>query len=295
MFANVKGLGVLVGMAVLIAGGVVSLAHLIAPDIPTFSESAKAAFESGTGIEDFTPTVPGGQLELTGAAEGRVALERAARGPTYGLESSDMKIFFEPDPLTISQMSWNGLAFFPEETDCEFNEGTHNEDSGLVAVGVACSELVDIRGNGTITLEGFLALPEDLVIQVDIPDSGGILTVGDEEWEIVDPVQIVGRGSAAEDSPMIQLTSPHQNSLWISFDDQTGSLHPVAVSTEDGLNEVSPDACSITSEKLVPISPQSELHEMTVVCEAVDVPGMGSVAIEGTVIYEKVFPEEQDQ
>lgn len=292
-----KGFGVLAGTALAVVLMVVGLALLIVPDEPTFSEGLEEAAESDDGTVDFTPTAPGGQLEVTGAAEGTITLERTAHGPTYGLENSKTRIFFESDPLTISQMSYEGLAFFPEPEDCEFTEGEHNEESGLVAVQVSCPELVDIRDNGTITLEGVLALPADLVIQVDTPGTGGTITVGDEEWEIVDPVLLVGpqfhgsNGGAGEITLALNPEDPSKG-LSLHYDIEADHLSPGKVSYEGTATDLTPDACDIVSETVMVVNPQVEFHELTITCEDFEVPEMGTVSIEGTVVYEKFFVEE---
>lgn len=292
-----KGFGVLVGTALLVVLMVVGLARLIVPDEPTFSEGLEEAAESDDSTVDFTPTAPGGQLEVTGAAEGTITLERTAHGPNYGFENNETRIFFASDPLSIDQMSYDGLAFFPEPEDCEFTEGEHNEDAGLVGVEVSCPELVDIRDNGTITLEGVLALPANLVIALDIPDIGGTLIVGDEEWEVVDSRLLVGpqfQGSNGGSGEIGLSLNPEEPSkgLFLSYDLETDQLSPGNVFYEETVTDLSPDACDIVSETLMVVNPQAEYHELSITCESVDVPDLGTVSIEGTVVYEKLFLEE---
>lgn len=288
-----KGFGVLAGTALVVVLMVVGLALLIVPDEPTFSEGLEEAAESDDGTVDFSPTAPGGQLEVTGAAEGTINLERTAHGPTYGLENSDMKIFFESDPLTISQMSYEGLAFFPEPEDCEFTEGEHNEESGLVGVEVSCPELVDIRDNGTITLEGILALPADLVIKVDIPDTGGTITVGDEEWEIVDPVLVVAPSSLDDDMTAVRFPLESEEpprTVHLSYDATADRISIVGFSVpREDLRELPTEECDINDETLMAVNPEAEIREVTISCEEVDVPDMGTIDIEGSVVYQILF------
>lgn len=292
-----KGFGVLLGTALVILLGIIGLARLIVPDEPTFSEGLEEAAESDGGNVDFTPTAPGGLLEVTGAVEGTITLERTADGPTYGLENSKTRVFFESDPLTISQMSYEGFAFFPEPEDCEFTEGEHNEESGLVGVEVSCPELVDIRDNGTITLAGVLALPADLVIEVDTPDTGGTITVGNEEWEVVDPVLLVGpqfhgsNGGAGEITLALNPEEPSKG-LSLYYDIEADHLSPGKVSYEGTATDLARDACDIVSETVMVVNPQVEFHELTISCEDVEVPELGTISIEGRVVYEKFFVEE---
>lgn len=290
-----KGFGVLAGTAALIVLGVIGLARLVVPDEPTFSEGLEQASESDDGTVDFTPTAPGGRLEVTGAAEGTIHLERTAQGPTYGLENSKTKIFFEPDPLTISQMSYEGLAFFPDPGDCEFTEGEHNEESGLVAVEVSCPELVDIRGNGTISLEGVLALPADLVIEVDTPDTGGTITVGDEEWEIVDPVLFVGRRFRGDELTEVEFnifTNNVQKGLNLVYNHDSGQMALIAVHFDQRSQPVDGSGCTLMDEEVMVVNPQTQFRQLTIECEELEVPELGTVTIEGSVVYEKFLVEE---
>lgn len=290
-----KGFGVLAGTAALIVLGVVGLARLTVPDEPTFSEGLEEAAESENNTVDFTPTAVGGQLEVTGAAEGTITLERTAHGPTYGLENSKTRLFFESDPLTISQMSYEGLAFFPEPEDCEFTEGEHNEEAGLVGVEVSCPELVDIRDNGTITLEGVLALPADLVIEVDTPDTGGTITIGGEEWEIVNPLLFVGprfRGDELTEIEFNLFTNSAEKGLNLVYNDDSGRMALTAIHYDQRSQPVEGSGCNLMDEEVMIVNPQMEFHELTIDCEDLEVPGLGTVSIEGSVVYEKIFAEE---
>ena len=146
-----KSLGVLLGAVTLIILGVVGLARVTVPDEPNFAEGLE---EGGTDADTFLETLPiavGGQLELSGAKEGTVVVDQNVNGPSYGLGNSKTRIFFEGSPLSVSQMSHDGLTFFPEPEDCEFTTGVQNEETGITAVKMCCPELVDIRGNGTLS------------------------------------------------------------------------------------------------------------------------------------------------
>ena len=107
-----KSLGVLLGAVTLIILGVVGLARVTVPDEPNFAEGLE---EGGTDADTFLETLPiavGGQLELSGAKEGTVVVDQNVNGPSYGLGNSKTRIFFEGSPLSVSQMSHDGLTFF---------------------------------------------------------------------------------------------------------------------------------------------------------------------------------------
>jgi len=290
-----KGFGVLAGTAVLVVLGVVGLARLTVPDNPTFSEELEEASGSETGLEAFTPSAEGGQLEVTGAVEGSVSLDRTAHGPTYGLENSDMKIFFESDPLVISQMSYEGLAFFPEEGDCEFTEGTHNEESGLVAVEISCEELVDIRENGTITMEGILALPANLVIERDLPDTGGTVTIGNRERELSPDVTLfVFPDQGSDEGPSFSAVTDDTDAsvtLIFNYDPESEIITLSRVSYEGEQVDIGPGQCSTESAQLAAINPEHSIHGLSFSCDVVDIPSLGEVPIHGSVVFERVLPE----
>ena len=291
-----RGLGVLAGTAALIILGVVGLARLTIPDEPTFEESLAEATESEGGLTDFIPTAVGGELTVTGAVESIISLERQVSGPTYGLGNGQSRVFFETDPLTISQMSHQGLAFFPEPGDCEFTEGEHNEDLGLVAVQISCPELVDIRDNGTISLEGVAALPSDLILELDLPELGGTVTVGDLTFDPVDPVLLIG--AQMEGSGVNELglrlgngeSDPQASThVFFAYDTPSDSLTLSEVYYRVGLAEVEPGECSTETEELMVINPQASIWEITFSCDSVGVSSHGALSVEGEVVFEKVF------
>lgn len=285
-----KGLGILLGSAGLIVAGVIGLALWLVPDEPTFSEGFAEASEGADRTLDFVPTAIGGELEVTGAREGTITLERNVDGPSYGLGDARTRIFFEPSPLTITQMSHDGLAFFPEPDDCEFTAGANNEEIGVAAAQVVCPELVDIRDNGTISLEGYVALPSDLVLERDLPELGGTVTVGEESWEMVEPSLIVdhhGFGDSSEPVELGMWTGDHQRGMTFEMDPETEALTLTQVHWPEGQADVPPGACSIGIELLVQVNPDTAIQRLELACDSVAVRGMGEVPIAGNVVFYK--------
>ena len=109
-----KGLAVLPGVAGVVVLGVQALALITVPDEPSFAEALDDAGVGDDGSVPFVPTAIGGESVVTGAREGTITLEQQVDGPTFGLGSGDAWVFFESGPLVISQMSYDGLAFFPD-------------------------------------------------------------------------------------------------------------------------------------------------------------------------------------
>lgn len=285
-----KGLGVLVGTAALVVLGVLGLARLIVPDVATFDEGFVG--DEGETVE-FVATAVGARLEISGAREATVTLDRTVSGPSFGIGDSTTRIFFERDPLAIDSMSHDGLAFFPDPEECEFTEGEHNEDVGLVAVQMSCPELVDIRGNGTISVEGQVALPSDLVIELDLPETGGVLTVGTEEWDIVDPVLIVGATRPGADELGLSLNPEEpEKGLFLSYDLESGRLFPGSLLYDGTTIDLEGVSCSISDQTIMVINPEAEINELTLDCDDVEIEGLGPVEVSGTIVYQKLYMTE---
>lgn len=284
-----KGIGLLVGAAALVAVGVAALALVVVPDEPRFSD----ALEEETDIEeDFVPDALGARLEISGARDDTVVLDDTVGGPTFGLGNSRTRIFFEGDPLAIGQMSHDGLAFFPEPEECEFTPGEHNEEAGLIAVRISCTDLVDIRDNGSITLEGVAALPADLVIELDLPETGGAVTVGDQVWEIVDPLLFIGprfRGDPMTAVEFLLWTREARQGLGLRYNDETGLISLATVYYDDRSRAVGPADCIMTDEDVMILNPQTQFRELTIECANVDAGDLGTVEITGTVLYQKTY------
>jgi hypothetical protein len=280
-----KGLGVLLGSAALIVAGIIGLARWIVPDEPDFSEGFATAGTTPEGSLDFVPSAIGGELEVTGARAGNISLEDEVGGPSFGLGNARTRIFFESDPLQITQMSHDGLAFFPEPEDCDFTVGELNEDVGIAAVQVICGELVDIRGNGTISLEGYLALPTDEVIERDLPELGGTVTVGALTWEIADANLGIYPKSVVEPVTLDMWTGDYVQGMTFAMERETEALNLAQVYWPQGESEVPAGACSISTELMVQVDADNSIHRLDFSCASVAVRGMGDVPIEGSVVF----------
>jgi hypothetical protein len=290
-----RGLAVLSGAAGVVILSVVVLALITVPDEPTFAAGLEEADVGEDGSVDFLPTAIGGELVVTGARDATITLERQVDGPTFGLGNAKARVFFDVDPLAITQMSYDGLAFFPDPGDCEITEGRHNEETGLAAVQISCPELVDIRDNGIIALDGYAALPADLVVDLDLPETGGTITVGEEVWEVAEAYLIIGPSFPGSDAGDIGLSlSPGETDdvLFLAYDIDIGDLSPGFLQIDGTRHDISGARCDLSTQELVVVNPQAQILELSVGCEAVELPGLGSITIEGTVIYQQIHVEE---
>jgi hypothetical protein len=182
-------------------------------------------------------------------------------------------------------MSYDGLAFFPEPEACEFTEGQHNEGAGIVAVQVTCAELADIRDNGSISLDGYAALPVTLVLE-GIPRPGGTVRVGNDEWTVGESTLLIG-GSFGDDDVGFWLGSidSHPLAFYFSYDLVTGELTLTRVGDLEQTTEVPPEACEVGTEELD--SPGAQVFmEMEFSCARGQLPV--TVPASGTAVFELI-------
>jgi hypothetical protein len=236
----------------------------------------------------------GGELTVTGAREGTFVLNRTAAGPGYGLTGSDGRIFFDGSPLTVVQMNLDGLSFFPDPDACTITPGNLTNAIGIGRADLRCDELIDIRGHGEIAISGNLGLPLDLLAVRELPLPGGSVTVGQETWAFTDATlegweQPTLGGTRAYN---LELEDEEAGAaLNVIFDIETRAL-TLANVLRDGAEANLREGCALGSKELGQLNPRTTVIEVSIDCAAVDVPGLGSVPIRGTVIVERLeWPE----
>lgn len=294
-----KGLGVLAGAAGIVMLGVVGLSWVVVNVVPDFGEGFAEADSNPDGSVDFVPSGIGGQLTVSGDREATMELgEGFIEGPGFVLVGAIGKLFFDSGPLSVATVYLEDLAFFPEPEDCELSPGQINEDLGLAAAHLECQELDDIRDNGSISVEGYIALPADMVIERDLPDLGGTVTVGDETWEIAEAYLLLAPefnfGGEPEPLRLDMWTSDYERGLNFEMNRETESLTLLSVYAGGGESEPAPGSCSISTEFLVQVNPTDSIERLDFDCEAVDVPGAGTVTITGSVAFHKSSVGESD-
>lgn len=289
-----KTFGVLALTAAAVVIAVLGLAGLTVAITPNFADGFAEATVGEDGSLTFGLTAVGGVIEITGDREGTVSLGEEFSGPSFGLSGDGARMFFSANPLTLDQMSYDGLEFFPDPQDCVFTVADHDPDDDLVAVHLECS-LEDIRGNGAITLDGHTAMYPPMALDLDLPDTGGTVMVGEESWVIDhDPVMHVMPPPAVvgwEGNSLHLATTDYERSLRFDGDEEgAASLRLAFISTTDGEADVAPDVCSTTTRELLHVSTQVTYVELTFSCPDVQVPGRGEVPIEGTVVFSEQRP-----
>lgn len=232
----------------------------------------------------------GGTLSVTGDREGTLTLSSAHEGARYALAGADGRVSFEGVPVEVAQVSYDGLEFFPDPGDCTLGTGNLEGVIGLGFADLECHGLDDVRGNGTIDLAGELGLPVDLLRERSLPPSGGSIAVGDETWVVAEAElstwQLPARGGMDELYNLV-LHDPEHGTLNIRYDVETRRLVPRSIvrqGTQVGLDE---DACTFEREELGQHNPRTIVIELTVACPAIDVPGLGTVAVQGTLVVDE--------
>jgi hypothetical protein len=232
----------------------------------------------------------GGHLSVSGDREGTLTLTRESNDQRYSLIGDGTRMVFDGDPPTVAQVSWEGLEFFPEPDDCTITPGELDDQLGVGYAEVECTDLVDIREGGTISLSGRLGLPLTMVGESQLPEMGGSVTVGDETWEFAEALLFtfpVNSGPGTEDYNM-ELVDQRRGSLRFRYDVQTHGLTLVSAQRDGEASTLEPGACSLGTNELGRITPSAAIVELTIDCPAAEVPGLGAVPIVGTVIVQQV-------
>ncbi|MGH8912347.1 MAG: hypothetical protein ACRDVD_07530 [Acidimicrobiia bacterium] len=295
---NTKGLGVLAGAAAMLVLGVLGLARITVPDVPTFAEELAQAEQEGAPA--VLPTAVGAQLLVTGDREGTFSLDRQAPGGLgFGLQGDDGTIYFEGDPSTgasIKQMSYDGLDFFLDPDDCIIALGEVNTDTGVAAVAIECLDIRDVRDTATITLSGPAGMPADLVVvRTDLPPTGGSFTLDSEPFLTVEGgvLDLIPQPALAGDEGWALILSDEAISrgLFFAYGHETHELELGQVAVDNQSERIDAGACEVTTTEVGVINPQTSLVEVGVDCPNIDIEGLGTVALRGSAVVEQIdFP-----
>lgn len=274
-------MAVLVTTVAVIMGSVVALRAVIAPDQPTFADAVEAADEG-----PFLPEATGGELEVTGDREGGFSLGGDAGPPGYGLHGDEGRMHFDGSgkELELIQFSYDGLEFFPKEGDCTITPGEVNSRRGVAGARIECPEIRDIRDTATITVEGRVGLPADMVAEGDLPELGGTFTIGDDRWT-AEPSHLLPQEIMGDDASTRLVIGNSAGDAALSFASEPLVLQAVTLEGEE--HAVESSSCSIAGENLVAVDPEVSIVRIRVGCEEVDVPDLGPLPIEADVVVEQ--------
>jgi hypothetical protein len=289
---SVTVLGLGFGIVVFVT---LELAILIVPgpggsSQPTGSGGPEATAFAGEAEDASGIPGLGGTLEVTGDREGIFRLTRESIEERYSLEGDEGRIVFEGRPVEAAQISYDGLEFFPDPGDCTIAAGNLDNMVGIGLAELQCDDLVDIRGNGVITLSGTIGLPIDLLGARNLPASGGSVEVGGETWQFADGFLFTWQmGNAASSPHALELVDAARGTaLNFRYDLQTHRLTLVSVERDGTEATVADTACELGRTELGRVNPRTTVIELTIQCAAVEVPGLGPVQIQGSVIVDEL-------
>ena len=287
---HVRAIAVLLAGAVVVFGGVVALAALTVAREPPLSEQLPTDPTTGDGEQaaEEPPETLGALLEVTGERSGRFTTDRQGEsmGDAYVLEGDDGRILIartDDGEAFIDQMNWDGLDFFFDPGDCSLTPGTVNDDMGLVRTQISCTDVRDVRDTTTISLEGTANVPIGLVMVRDLPHLGGTLEVTgavEETWTIQ-------AGSWEPDFGgewTLGMFGPDGN---LSFSGERDPV-PAEIVIGDAAYDIAEAACDVATTELAVVDPTTALVEVELACERVELEGVGTVSIEGTVVVTKI-------
>jgi hypothetical protein len=289
------GVGVVVltlGLATLIVPRPAALAD---PGQATPSGSSGATPTPGAHEPEPSDGIPhvGGRLAFSGDRDGTLALTRDSLEGTYGLIGSDGRMTLgQGQPPEVTQISFDGWEFFPDSGQCTLTPGEPDAQLGLATAEISCTGLVEIRDKGTVSVEGTINLPADRAAPRTLPQTGGTASVGGETWTFEQAflttwnpsIYVTGAGEFS-----MELVDPETlDRLLFSYDADAHLLGLAAVEREGELIEVPPGACTIARDLLGKPNPRDLAVELVITCPRVDVPGLGSVPVEATVVVDEL-------
>ena len=253
------------------------------------------------------PTQAGGSLQVSGDREGTFTLDRASyevavnpdfeRGfarveyGRFGLLGESGAVYFEHDPLEVAQIDFEEMAFYPDPDACEIMAGELNPEIGVASAHLRCAGLSDIRGEGTVTLDGGVALPGDMLgMRGDLPPAGGRIDVGSQTLEfsdgrvLVQDATIVGSGR----QPLFLFGDDERSSIGFERDPHTGDLYVTYLVVDEELFEFDDDACEASPSEVGTLNPITTVLELSIRCDGLDLGDHGVVTIDSSLIVDLI-------
>jgi hypothetical protein len=287
--AVIAVIGMTFGLTALIVPGAgVARAPDASPDASGGSEVPGAPPQLGDG--------PGAVIAISGDYTGHMVLTRQENNERYGLVGDDGTVIFEfgaTEDATASpaQISFGSWLFFPEPDECTITPGEGDLATGLAPATIECTDLAEVRDKGTVSLSGEMRLAADAVGQRGVPQSGGSLAVGDQTWTFDGAFMALWHGPAiagVDPENLILTDTAEQGTIAISRNIDSEETWVSRVIADGGETDVPEEACTIARRELGKPSPTTMTVELTIGCAEVEVPGLGPVPIEGTLIVDEV-------
>ena len=240
-----------------------------------------------------TVTAIGGTLAMSGDRDAAFTLTHEEPGERYALAGEDGRIFFEGDPLAVAKISFDGLEFFLDPDECTVTAGERHDPTGVAAAHVRCEEIADVRDNGVVTIDGTIGVAANLLgLRGDLPESGGTVHLGDETFTFEFAAMTIPGGSFVPSGIYAgTLFDPESEAvITFSYNPQDHAMVLSEIAYQGDVVQIPPGACSVTTEDIGLLNPHTRVANMTVRCAAVDIPALGSVPVDGSLIVELIDP-----
>lgn len=281
--------------AALVLVGVVGVAALVLPEAPNDGgEAASGPTTStnpaGTSGPDSAPApqeapaLPGGTVQMSGDRDLTVTFDESQGGPQedsrFLLDANGDSLMLRPDPdegFHLDQATLDGLNFFLDPDDCSFTEVGLSEETGLTTLEISCSEIDDIQGNNTVSVDGHIYVPILIAFPDRYPTGGTVTVTGDYEVAL----ELEGAFWSVHhewDPQRHEITSTSHSFNSLEFDDAGAAARGlgfnVSADGEVTLDTVSPDfettiavdPCPVTVEDLGKVGPYTDYLEVTIDC-----------------------------
>lgn len=302
-----------------IAGVAVVTIGLISIMVPSPTDPLPSASAAPTADLAVPPDQIGGVLTIDGDRTGTLRLDTARSDPAVAidggpgtnvlgdlwLEGADGRVAFSRDrDEGITKVDFDGLSIFVKPEDCTVSKGALNATSRLMSVGVHCAQLEDVRGNGTITLSGVVAVPSDLMGERgDLPPSGGSVTVGDETLEFSEAVEMVSTsviiGGTERFFPLTLIADDEgvgdpdddwwsqASVLGLEQDPETMAYVLTSVQVRGELMTLAAP-CPVSGEELGDLNDWTRVVELRIDCQDAALSSGGPVSIEGSLVVDLI-------
>lgn len=274
--------------ALIVPGAGVARGPDASPDASSGSEVPGAPPQLGEGA--------GAVIAISGDYTGHMVLTREETNERYGLVGDGATVIFEfgstEDATAFpAQISFDSWLFFPDPDECTITPGDGDPATGLAPATIECTDLAEVRDKGVVNLSGEMRLAANAVGQRGVPQSGGSLAVGDQTWTfdgafmgMWDHPAVAG----VDPENLILTDTAEQGVIAISRNGDSDETWVSRVIANGDETDVPEDACAIGRRELGKPSPTTMTVELTIECAGIEVPGLGPVAMEGTLIVDEV-------
>ena len=293
-----RSVAVLVVAFVAVAVVTVGLAFVIVPNPAVSAPAGEAPPEGGSGGAVPSPgatevTAIGGTLAVTGDRELGFHLDREQLTDRYALAGEEGRIIFEGvEPPDVAQISFDGLEFFLDPGDCDVTPGERHDPTGVAALHLRCEQIADVRDQGVVTVEGTVGIAADLLgLRGGLPESGGTLQIGSEPVEFEFAAMTVPSGGNFSGIFAGTLYDDDTGTVMtFAYDPETHEFTPSEITYDFEVSAIPANACAVATEEIGVLNPHTRVADMTVNCPAVEVPALGTVPIDGTLVVELSEP-----